>query len=139
MKRWISSSLQMTLECGCVGGVTGMGFLAFQDVIPSSPRAKYQEATCSTLKCQPLPTLHQLHKPHWLTIPWDRTWIWQLVKAAFSDFCLPGCDISQRNEVEKSSSFQSSGLFIPTAVLMARQKVASELEALLADDIAYEE
>lgn len=60
------------------------------------------------------------------------------MKTAFSDFCLPGCDISQRNEVEKSFSLKSSRPRIPTAVLMARQKVASELEALLAGDIVHE-
>lgn len=32
------------------GGVMGLSFLAFRDVILFSPVAKYQEATCSTIK-----------------------------------------------------------------------------------------
>jgi hypothetical protein len=49
----------------------GMSFLTFQDVILFSPEAKYQEATCSTIKCWPLPTLHQLCKTSLANYPWD--------------------------------------------------------------------
>lgn len=57
------------------------------------------------------------------------------MKAAFSNFCLPGCDISQRNEVEKSPSFESAQLLIPTVVLMTRDRIPSKLEeSLVASD-----
>lgn len=43
--------------------------------------------------------------------------LWKLL---FPISVFPGCDISQRNEVEKSSSFESPWLLVPTVVLMAR-------------------
>lgn len=62
------------------------------------------------------------------------------MKAAFSNFSLPGCDISQRNEVEKSSSsFESFQPLIPTAVLMARDRrfLLPFEESLLAEDVFF--
>lgn len=49
----------------------GMRFLAFQDVILFSPVAKYQEATCSTIKRSLCQHYISSTKPHWLIIPWD--------------------------------------------------------------------
>ena len=44
-----SVSLQITLKMQ-IAKWWCYGFLAFQDVIPFSPVAKYQEATCSNIK-----------------------------------------------------------------------------------------
>lgn len=114
MKRWIILSLQMTLKCRLLGVVSRVWVSWMSSLLAPELNIKRLHAQPENVSlCQ-----HYISstKPHWLIIPWDRTWIWQLVKAAFSDFCLPGCDISKRNEVEKSSSFESSWLLIPTVV-----------------------